>query len=841
MTEKLMAALAYAKAGIRIVPLHHIENGCCSCKAGISCISPGKHPRTKDGLDDATTDRATIKAWWKKWPDANIGGMPSEDWFVLDVDDGKRKNKKGEVKLKEGSKQLAELEDENGAVSKRVVQKTGSGGRHILLRLPEGRQPPKRIAKDIDTKGSTGYIVLAPSNHISGNNYEWVGFEPSEIGERLEKIRNAPDWIWDNSPDGTVGGEDEIELLIANQTKNIDDETFADAVRHVPNVDDSYDDWLEMGMAIHHQMNGSQEGLELWQEWSRQSDKHEEDYTASKWDSFGQYTHRRMKTAAYVIMRAHDAGWSKPEPFDDDERDQSDSLQNLLGSSEVEVTNERPGSWPDLRILDETRFPAPKLPIELFGKFWADQIKKWAENSGSCVDFSAAALMGVAASLIGNARRVQVREGWVEPCILWIQAIGTPSSNKSPAMDPVLKVLSEIEAKWIPDHEQAVSLYNQQKVIAKIKKKKWESDCIRTVEDGGTPPDMPADAAMPKPPQPRRVMLIDTTVEALVSVSSANPRGLLSFRDELSGWYAAMTRYSGESSDRPIWLEAYGGRKYISDRVKNEGVPVVVDRFAVSLLGGIQPDRLRKALMEGEEAIRDGLQPRFLPIWPEHKDRKWTKGVKTDNAALQALVCLADLPMIHKDGKPPQSVVVPFSPDAEKVFADWYDTRTKQDGTSIALLADSLGKADGHVARLALLFEYLWYAQPLAEFDPPPGEVSSEAVKAAIRFREEYLKPMQVRTYSMHGRSQIESSAIYVAQWIQTERPEYITARMLVRERVIPGMSITEETNKVISYLCLIKWLLPAVEDDSKRKKGRPQSPKFPVNPMLWDALRERR
>lgn len=840
MSEKLKAALAYAAAGIRVIPLHHIENGCCTCKEGIHCVSPGKHPRTKDGLDEATTDSDKIRRWWTKWTDANIGGLPNEDWFVLDVDDGQRKNKKGAIVQKEGSAQLEALEADNSPVSKRIVQNTGSGGRHIFLRLPAGRSVPKKIAKDIDTKGHTGYIVLAPSNHISGRNYEWAGFEPAQIGEKLQKLREAPEWLWHNSPDSETGGEDEIELAIANQTKDIDDDTFADAVRNIPNEDDSYDDWLEIGMAIHHQMEGSVEGLELWQEWSRQSDKHDESYTASKWDSFGQHTHRRLKTAAFIIMRAKAAGWMpgmSSEDFADYEDESSDDLLDLLGSSREDTPT--PKNQPDMRFIEDSAYPAPKFPLDVLGPFWSNQVKMWAKNTGSVVDFPAASLLAVSAALIGNSRRVQVRKGWEEPCVLWVQVIGTPSSNKSPALDPALRVLRDIENRWAPENQRAKEEWAVASTVAKIKKKTWAAMCSEAVKNNQEPPPMPADAKIPPQPIGRRVQMIDTTIEALVTTAAQNPRGLLNTRDELSGWYSSMTRYAGESSDRPIWLEAYGGRKYISDRVKNEGVPVVVEHFSVSLLGGIQPERLRMALHEGKEAVRDGLQPRFIPVWPEHKERNWTEGVEEDNGAYMALSCLADLPMLHKEGELARPVSVPFSAEARKIFADWYESKTARDGATYGLISDSFGKAEGHVARLALVFEHLWFAQPLSEFDPPPAEISAEAVRAAIRFREEYLKPMQIRTYSMHGRSETEINAMAIADFIRKHEPDYITARMMVREHVLPGTVSTEKVNEAIEYLLTMKWLLPMEKDDRKGSKGGRPSLKFPVNPALWKTLKK--
>lgn len=59
------AALAYAKAGIYVLPV----------KRG------AKHPGSLVGdawEDKASTDPKVINGWWKRWPDANVGICPGK-------------------------------------------------------------------------------------------------------------------------------------------------------------------------------------------------------------------------------------------------------------------------------------------------------------------------------------------------------------------------------------------------------------------------------------------------------------------------------------------------------------------------------------------------------------------------------------------------------------------------------------------------------------------------------------------------------------------------------------------------------------------------------------------
>ena len=117
------SALQCAAHGWRVVPLYRVENGNCACARGKACPHPGKHPRTLHGVKDATTDRKQIKAWWGKWPNANVGIATGalSGIFVLDVD--------GNI----GKASLKALEAEHGRLPKTVTVKTGNG-RHLYFR-----------------------------------------------------------------------------------------------------------------------------------------------------------------------------------------------------------------------------------------------------------------------------------------------------------------------------------------------------------------------------------------------------------------------------------------------------------------------------------------------------------------------------------------------------------------------------------------------------------------------------------------------------------------------------------------------------------------------------------
>jgi hypothetical protein len=81
------------------------------------------------------------------------------------------------------------------------------------------------------------------------------------------------------------------------------------------------------------------------------------------------------------------------------------------------------------------------------------------------------------------------------------------------------------------------------------------------------------------------------TTERLGALAAGLPRGLLLYRDELSGWIGDFDRYSSGGSDRAFAIELYGGRSHVIDRVKLPD-PIRIPHLSVGVLGGMQPEKL---------------------------------------------------------------------------------------------------------------------------------------------------------------------------------------------------------------------------------------------------------
>jgi hypothetical protein len=157
--ERLDAALRYAANGWAVFPCHHPTPAGCSCGRA-DCTSPAKHPATRRGLHDASSDPVQIERWWRERPDANVAirtGRVSR-LVVIDVD------------LPHGPTSLRRL---LGPATPTVS--TGSGGAHLYFD-PHGLQVTNsagRLGPGLDVRGDGGYVIAPPSRHASGTAYRW--------------------------------------------------------------------------------------------------------------------------------------------------------------------------------------------------------------------------------------------------------------------------------------------------------------------------------------------------------------------------------------------------------------------------------------------------------------------------------------------------------------------------------------------------------------------------------------------------------------------------------------------------------------------------------------------
>lgn len=161
-----------------------------------------------------------------------------------------------------GNANWAKLVAEHGH-PKTLSALTPSGGQHYVFKAPEGITPHGKLSTGIDIKWK-GYILVEPSP-----GYMWEG--------ELDEVAEMPEWLHDMVCEKRVEKPREVDGIHVPKTRAELEPMLA---RAKPLMEDR-DVWLQVGMELHHDSLGSDEGLQLWKDYSWETANCE--YT---WDSF---------------------------------------------------------------------------------------------------------------------------------------------------------------------------------------------------------------------------------------------------------------------------------------------------------------------------------------------------------------------------------------------------------------------------------------------------------------------------------------------------------------------------------------------------------------------------
>ena len=311
------AALALARAGLAVFP----------------CWPRGKTPLTTNGHLDATCDEAAICAWWRRWPNANIGvrtGAQSS-LTVVDVDGD------------EGERLFALLEERFGTLPPTAESTTGKG-RHLWYAVPEGSGPvPSSTGKGLDIRGDGGYVIAPPSVHPNGRRYEWDDTSEQQFAE-------APQWLLDfardrrsvlkalDDPSAAGGGSGSKGKGLAGggrpESRQGRDASIVAFPERAPTPEpwseagerrlrsalalipaDNRDVWLKVGFALHDLPAADPRwpGRALWDDWSKTHPKKFDPAGQDKaWESFGRDYDGERITVATLYHLAKEHGWRDP-------------------------------------------------------------------------------------------------------------------------------------------------------------------------------------------------------------------------------------------------------------------------------------------------------------------------------------------------------------------------------------------------------------------------------------------------------------------------------------------------------------------------------------------------
>jgi hypothetical protein len=811
MTEKtnLEAALELAAASLPVFPVHVAYNP--------MTLKFDKHPCIKGWQTKATADEAAIHEFWHVFPNAVPGlALGQAGLVVLDAD------RHGGP---DGVSAFRDLAARHGLPEGVVRINTAGSGEHWVFRNltddPLGNGEGV-LPGGINMRGHGGFIVAPGALRPDGQRWR----EP-EDGLRLASsyaagnVPEIPQWLVDLIRRPNTGrGPSEGSASSSNDQKAMDrEQTYAaralegECTRVAQAPSGSRNESLNKAAFRLGTMAGAY--------WIEPDLIRSRLFAAAQ--ECGLVRDDGAGAAQGTIESGLKAGMAEPRP------PLPPGGFGTIGT----IGTHREGVWPevDWSYLGSGRSDPAPFPIDLLGTFWGSWCQAHAEARCVPVDYVATAVLASASALIGNARWAAASPEWAEPPVLWCAIVGSPSAGKSPALDPVLTMARQIEAEGIEATRPARQAYEEALELARAKAAEWQHQVKQALKKGDPPPSKPADAIDPDPdpvPLPR-VIAADTTPERLGTLLRDNPNGLLLNRDEIAGWLGSFGRYSSDGGgERAMWLEAYGGRAYTIDRQKHPE-PIIIPHLSIAVLGGIQPDKLGLIIAGAD----DGFAARFLWCWPEPVSGfRLVQHSIAGGSHLEAFRRLHALSMAGSFSGLPSPSYVSLSRAAAAHF-EQYVTQVKAAAKDTAgLLGGALGKAPGHVLRLAMVLEYLDWAQGAERIEP--GKISETAMLSAIALMDGYFIPMARRVFGEAAIPEEERLALELARWIVRTTASAFNAR-LTRRKLGGLLREAKHMTKACEVLIQAGWI---------RSSGKPTpsggrtASDYEVNPTLLEEAR---
>lgn len=458
------------------------------------------------------------------------------------------------------------------------------------------------------------------------------------------------------------------------------------------------------------------------------------------------------------------------------------------------------------------KFQPPRLPRAIL----PGEVEEFAFIQGDMMGADPAGLAMAAltacAAAIPDRIKLQVKRhdtSWTESARLWVALIGDPSTKKSPIVSQAIRPIFRIDARLYHEWAKARAEFDK---LGKDEQKAAE------------------------PPKQTRLRIEDVTIESAQEILKDSPDGVLCFQDELSGWFGAMDKYSGHrgaAKDRAFWLQSFNGGSYAVSRIgRGTGF---IENLSVSLVGGIQPELIRKL---AGEAVDDGLLQRLFPIVLH------PAGIGKDEPApnvgdmFEALVnrLYGLQPPTPRGGNLAGGfeIALRFDDEAQAIRRELEQRHLDLMGTEAInkKLASHIGKYDGLFARLCVIFHCIENSRA----DGLPQIVIGDTAARAARFLHDFLLPHALAFYSgvlglSEGHDALTSLAGYI---LAHDDVEEITFRDVQRgDRTMRSLT-RDEAQKLLERLEYFGWLEPA----PMARNGT--APRWRVNRRVRTLFKER-
>lgn len=748
----LEEALNLAEHGIKVIPLHGIKNGNCTCSKGEACRTPGKHPIHTNWASYATHDTTIISNYLRDEirnigvPMGSVNGI-----FALDFD------------FPHGMDTYQEWME---WLTPTVEVETGSGARQLWYKVPKGIVIPnsvKKIGRDVDLRGEGGQSVAPGSDHYSGGIYRFLRSpDDIEVAEApshlLEKIAEISKMQQEALAEGIK--VDDVPITIdfdAPMTENIQRKIVEIAQKCQPymdifNLERNYD-----------------------------NDASRRDLAIANYSFMYNMTPQEV-TDLIINFR----------------RERNEDLKHALyyqltigkgmkyASTKVSVNE----------VIDEDDLvPLPKIPeveefpSEIFPRVVRDYVSEISRGMNAPKDVPGLHAMTILGGAIGKSYQVEIFEGWTQYANLFTCVVSPPGTKKSPVLKKMFKPTETLANEYLEEYralkdEYETRLNEYNKEMKSFKKLKHADEEEKPTE--------------PQPPKEKRLWASGITTEALFRRLQYNPRGLILVMDELSALVKGMNQYKGgKGDDRSQFLSLFSNTTIQIDRVSMDE-PIDVPEPFLSVTGNLTPAML--PLVDGREA-GDGFAERFLIVYPEQlgKHKLSRKGISTTLASKydKLIRDLYDMRPAHYSLTKVDANVIPLHSSAWDIFDRYYDKleELKEEEDISDRLIAIYNKYPDQLARVALILHITRFKCGEEEHD---AYISAESMHLAVKFME-YCRSHAIKVHDRIQTTREDQEIEKAIAWIK-KRGGRVTKRDICRGKVC-GIQTASKADRLLRSL----------------------------------------
>jgi len=491
--------------------------------------------------------------------------------------------------------------------------------------------------------------------------------------------------------------------------------------------------------------------------------------------------------------------------------------------------------------------PVQALQFELIPEPFRPWLADVSHRMQAPPDFAVISAIVIVSSIIGAGcgMRPKKFDDWEVVPNVWGAAIGRPSVVlKTPTLKEAMGLLERLQdeygEKFERDKAEAefdclankAMLDDVKSQLSKVAKGKGKDGVVKGDDMQKLKADFRELTENAEPEPTRRLFKTnETSIQSQTVLQVQNPRGILTFRDELTALLVKWDREDG-ADERAYFLEGWNGNGSYTDFKIGRGL-TEASNICISLLGGIQPDKLKRYLYQAMQGNNDGLMQRLqLAVWPDEPSN-WqlidTVPNKTDKQRAYAIMrILAELDFIEYgaiQGEDDDRPYFRFDDKAQIIFNGWLTElqtiKIKQEENP--LMVEHFGKFRSLMPSLALIFHCIDIADGKAR-----GHVSAQSALLAVEWCK-YLESHARRIYAM-AESPEHEAAIKLADKIKTKAlPSPFTVKDVYGKHW-HGLADKLEVESACNILIDESWLRM---QRKPKTTGRPPLPDYHINPVF--------